>query len=73
MDAAITAVLSDVAGMFTLKSRIKMSLKTFLGGKEVFTLLLTLTRVLGNVTVHSGQPRGGDVWLTSPLALVGTH
>lgn len=46
MDAAITAVLWDVADMFALKSRIKMALKTFLGGKEVFTLLLTLTRVL---------------------------
>lgn len=39
MDADIEAVLSDLDGIFTFKDGQKMSLKAFLGGKEIFASL----------------------------------
>lgn len=38
MDAAVTAVLSEVDGIFTLEEKQRTRLKASLGGKDVFAL-----------------------------------
>lgn len=41
MDAVVAAVLSKLDTIFKLKEEQRMTLKAFLGIKDVFTLLLT--------------------------------